>query len=75
MKISCLILTEKEATSVRDLTSSAGIDARMLADGVSWVLPARLLTDPAYEVKWPLLVGFPQREVDFSEFPPDSEPE
>lgn len=74
--ILCIIMTESEAESVAGESSPGTfLSPRMLADGVTWVLPARVLTDPDHASKWALLSTFPQREVDFNEFPPDPEPE
>lgn len=71
--ILCIIMTEAEAQSVAGESSPGAILApRMLADGVTWILPARVLSSPEHSSKWAVLSTFPQREVDFSEFPPDS---
>lgn len=67
-----IILTEAQAGAVWGESSpGAALAPVPLADGVTWILPARVLSDPAHSSKWALLSTFPQREVDFNEFPPD----
>lgn len=59
-----IILTSAQADAARGQTSPwTSLEPVCLVDGATWVLPARVLADPAHETKWPLLTGLPQRNV------------
>ena len=59
-----ILLTTAEADAVRGETSpGAWLAPVPLADGITWVLPCRVLLDPGHEAKWPLLAGLPQGSV------------
>lgn len=67
-----IILTEAQGDAVRGESSpGAGLAPVLLAGGETWVLPARVLSDPAHASKWPLLTGLPQRTVAPEEWPAD----
>lgn len=71
-----VILTASEADAVRGETSPGYyLTPRSLADGVTWALPARVLSDPAHESKWHLITALPQRTVTPEEWPPSDNPE
>ena len=64
-----IILTQEQAVAVRGVTSPGhSLDPIMLVDGVTWVLPEDVLTDPAHASKHALLSGYPTRNVDQSEW-------
>lgn len=70
-----IILTTTEADAVRGESSpGAWLAPVPLADGVTLVLPERVLSDPAHESKWPLLSGRPQRTVAPEEWPLSDNP-
>lgn len=69
-----LILTEQQAAALRGPTGQgAALNPVILADGATWVLPARVLDDPAHAAVHAVLAVLPQRAVDPSEFPQASE--
>ncbi|WP_143061936.1 hypothetical protein [Faunimonas pinastri] len=45
----------------------------LLADGVTFVLPEAVLTDPAHAERHELLATFPTRDVAAGEYPPPDE--
>lgn len=66
-----IILTEAQADAVRGESSpGAWLAPVPLADGATWVLPARVLGDPSHESKWAILAVLPQRTVTPEEWPP-----
>ncbi|SER61899.1 hypothetical protein SAMN05216548_1317 [Faunimonas pinastri] len=59
-----IILTAAEADKVRGETSDGHeLEPVLLADGVTFVLPEAVLTDPAHAERHELLATFPTREV------------
>ena len=65
----CLILTAEQAA--RDWSGSAqgtALRPSPLADGKTWVLPARVATNPAHEAHRDFLETLPKRMVADSEF-------
>lgn len=70
-----IILTQAQADQVRGATASGhALDPIALADGVTFVLPEAVLTDPAHAVHHSLLSSLPTREIDPSEWAATSEP-
>lgn len=66
-----IVMDGDQADAVRGETSpGAWLAPVLLADGESWVLPARVLAITAYESKWPLLAALPQRAVAAGEWNP-----
>jgi len=72
----CIILTAEQAkhdwSGSRDGTV---LRPRLLADGFTWVLPARVLERAAHAAHHDYLKTLPQREVEESEFPTAQSPE
>jgi len=65
-----IILTAEQAGSITGPTSpTSALVPVPLADGVTWVLPVEVLSDPAHASRHAELVEFPQRDVASSEFP------
>lgn len=69
-----IILTAAQAAQVRgqDATEDqfdAALEPVALADGVTYVLPEAVLTDPAHAAKQALLAGLPRRTVAANEWP------
>jgi hypothetical protein len=59
-----IVLTKEQADAVRGKTSQwTALDPVPLADGVTFVLPARVLSDPYHESKYTALAGKTVREV------------
>lgn len=70
MSTNCIILTAAEAEEVRGPTMpGAALEPSLLADGVTHVLPAAILSDPAHEAWHEVLAGLPQRAVAPEEWP------
>lgn len=61
-RVECAILA-------RPTEPGAALDPVPLADEVTWVLPVRVLNDPAHAQHHDYLSALPQRDVDPSEFP------
>lgn len=60
----CLILTERQAQTVRGRTSpGATLEPVLLADGKTWVLPIAVLDDTAHWARHAYLTALPRREV------------
>lgn len=66
----CIILTTAEADAVRGPTApGAALEPVPLADGVTFVLPEEVLTDPAHGSQHEMLATFPLRVVAEAEWP------
>jgi len=64
-----IILNASEADQVRgETTDGAALDPIKLADGVTFVLPEAVLTDPAHESKRAFLATLPMRVVGANEY-------
>lgn len=72
--MNCIVLTAQQAASIRGATKGAMLDPVALNDG-SFVLPARVLDDPAHAAKLSALTGKPQRNVAANEFASYAAPE
>lgn len=71
-----IVMDGTQADAVRGETSpGAWLAPVLLADGETWVLPARVLAIAAYESKRPLLSGLPERTIAPEEWPPSNSPE
>ena len=69
-----IILTKAQADSVRGINSlGAGLDPIALADGVTFVLPEAVLTDPKHIGRRSVLTALPRRAVAASEWPKQSD--
>lgn len=68
-----IILTPSEADQVRGPTNGGALDPIPLADGVTYVLPEAVLTDPAHAQHHAFLGGLPQREIAPEEWPAPSD--
>lgn len=65
-----ILLTPQEADAVRGETSpGAWLAPVPLRDGATYVLPVRVLDDPAHQAAWPALVALPRRAVMPDEWP------
>ena len=65
-----IILTAEQADHVRGMdTPGAALMPALLADGVTYVLPESVLTDPAHVAKHDYLAALPVRNVADSEWP------
>lgn len=70
MSTSCIILTAAQADEVRGPTApGAALEPSLLADGVTHVLPAGILSDAAHSVWHEVLAVLPQRVVAPEEWP------
>lgn len=59
-----IILTADQASAVTGETSPGfALQPVLLADGVTYVLPAAVLSDPGYSSQWDVLKNFPQRAI------------
>lgn len=64
-----IILTQEEAEAVRGQGAPGSrLEPVALADGVTWVLPEAVLSDPAYETQRATLSALPTRAVDPAEY-------
>lgn len=64
-----IILTAEQAALVRGQGAPGSrLEPLPLADGVTWVLPAAVLADPAYGAQRATLAALPTRTVDPGEF-------
>ncbi|MDP2258480.1 MAG: hypothetical protein Q8J89_02010 [Caulobacter sp.] len=64
-----IILTEEQAELVRGQGAPGSrLEPLALADGVTWVLPEAVLTDPAYEAQHAALAALPTRMVEPEEY-------
>lgn len=64
-----IILTAEQAALVRGQGAPGSrLEPLPLADGVTWVLPAAVLTDPAYNAQRATLSVLPTRAVDPAEY-------
>lgn len=71
-----IILTAQQAAAIRGPTSQgASLDPLALADGVTFVLPEEVLSDPAHAMRWDALAALPRRSVSPAEFPAPSTPD
>lgn len=70
MSTLCIILTAAQAEEVRGPTApGAALEPALLADGVTYALPASILDDPAH-VEWhAFLSALPRRGVAPEEWP------
>lgn len=68
-----IILNASQEDEVRGATIPGhALEPIALANGTEWILPPRVLQDPAH-VEWhDYLAALPQRNVDPSEFPQDT---
>jgi len=65
-----IVLTASEADAVRGASGAgAALEPVALADGVTFVLPEAVLTDPAHAAHRDYLLGLPRRAIDASEWP------
>lgn len=70
MSTLCIILTAAQADEVRGPTApGAALEPALLADGVTYVLPAAILADPAHWEWHAFLSALPQRLVAPEEWP------
>ncbi|OYX13436.1 MAG: hypothetical protein B7Z15_07300 [Rhizobiales bacterium 32-66-8] len=59
-----ILLDATAAAAVRGMSSAGhSLEPVLLADGVSFALPAAVLADPAHAARHALLASAPQREV------------
>lgn len=66
-----IVLTEAQADTFRGPTGAgAELYPIPLADGVTWVLPARVLEDEAHSAVKAALSALPRRDVKLDEFKP-----
>ena len=64
-----IILTAEQAETVRGQGAPGSrLEPLALADGVTWVLPEAVLTDPAYDAQRATLSALPTRAVDPAEY-------
>lgn len=64
-----IILTAEEAETVRGQGAPGSrLEPLALADGLTWVLPEAVLTDPAYGAQHATLSVLPTRAVDPAEY-------
>lgn len=69
-----ILLTMAQADAMRGESSpGAWLEPVPLRDGVTQVLPARVLTDPAHAAKWATLAALPQRAIGPAEWPPEED--
>lgn len=59
-----IILTHAQANQIRgETTDGNALDPIALADGVTFVLPEAVLSDPAHQSKRAFLTGLPKRSI------------
>ena len=64
-----IVLTQAQANQVRgETTDGNALEPVMLADGVSYVLPEEVLTDPAHAANRVLLQALATREIAANEW-------
>lgn len=72
----CLLLTAAEAAEVRGPSApGAALEPSLLADGVTFVLPAEVLDDPAHAAWHALLAALPRQDVAPEAWPGSGLPE
>lgn len=70
MSVLFIILTEAQADAVRGESSpDAWLVPVPLADGATWVLPERVLSDPAHASRLEALITLPRRAILPEEWP------
>ena len=68
-----IILAADAAAAVRGISSAGhSLEPLLLADGVTFVLPADVLADPGHASRYDILGALPQREVRPDEWPADA---